>query len=94
MRRMNRIKGEVRKEQIRIADILSIVTTNTTYKFFVIDPERFYGMLVGGVVGPEASEAYIDRLSLRVGSKAHVILSLANSYRSHNHFNGSSRNPF
>jgi len=78
---MNRIKGEVRKEQIRIADTLSIVTTNTTYKFFVIDPQRFYGMLVGGVVGPVAIEAYVDTLSLRVGSRAHVICALANGYR-------------
>ena len=36
--------------RVRVSDILSIRTRNSVYEFFVIDPERAYGLVKGGVV--------------------------------------------
>lgn len=60
---------------IRITDTIAIHTRNSVYHFMVIDPVKFYGLLVGGVVGPILVDAMILDLSkLKAGSRARILL--------------------
>lgn len=72
---------EIDEMKIRIADTLSIVTSHNIYTFSVIDPVQLYGMVVGGVIGPCPREGFLSRSSLKVGSRARVMIRSFGGYR-------------
>jgi len=60
---------------IRVSDILWIHTRHSLYEFFVIDPERVYGVVKGGVVGAKATGAFFCYpASLTTGAKAQLLV--------------------
>jgi len=67
---------------IRVSDLLSIHTRNSVYEFFVIDPERAYGLVKGGVVGQCATEAFFcTPVTLDPGSKLRLLIETAKGLR-------------
>jgi hypothetical protein len=54
---------EISLDQLRINDQILIRTKYSTYTFLVIDPTKFLGLVVGGVFGDYAVEAYLETRS-------------------------------
>jgi hypothetical protein len=68
--------------RVRVSDILSIRTRNSVYEFFVIDPERAYGLVKGGVVGECPKAAFIcEPTTLVPGLKARLLIETASGLR-------------
>ena len=51
--------SEIALDSLRAADCLLIKTTNSTYCFLVIDPERRRGILTGGALGSDAATSVL-----------------------------------
>jgi hypothetical protein len=67
---------------IRVSDVLSIHTRNSVYDFFVIDPVRAYGLVMGGVVGQCATGAFFcSPATLDPGSKLRLLVETSKGLR-------------
>jgi hypothetical protein len=72
----NEAASEVPLDQMRENDQIVIQTSHSAYIFLVIDPVMRLGLVVGGLFGEYATEAYLEVLPaahddrLRTGSRA------------------------
>ena len=51
---------EITLDQLRINDQVVIRTAHSTYIFLVIDPSKHLGLVVGGLFGDYAAEAFLE----------------------------------
>lgn len=71
-----------RRSDIGVLETLSIQTINSVYYFLVIDPVKAYGMMSGGVIGPDPTETFVcPPASLRPGGKARLLIETENGTR-------------
>lgn len=59
-RRSGILSAEIAFDQLRVNDQIVIRTAHSAYIFLVVDPLRQLGLVVGGVFGNYATEAYLD----------------------------------
>ena len=60
---------------VRVSDILWIHTRHSVYEFLVIDPEKAYGVVKGGVLGKVAKEGFLCLpFSLAIGARAELLI--------------------
>jgi hypothetical protein len=78
---------EIALDQLRIGDQVVIQTAHSAYIYLVTDPAKRLGMVVGGVFGNYAAEAFLkvspaaDNYRLRAGARALFYIRSSAGYR-------------
>jgi hypothetical protein len=78
---------EIALDQLRIGDQIVIQTAHSAYIYLVTDPAKRLGMVVGGVFGNYAAEAFLrvspaaDNYRLRAGARALFYIRSSAGYR-------------
>jgi hypothetical protein len=86
-RQSGALATEIALDQLRVNDQVLIQTAHSTYIFLVIDPAKHLGLVVGGLFGDYAAEAYLEVTPitrdqcLRAGVRACFYIRSSSGYR-------------